>query len=340
MNKSWKISLYLLLFGVLTLVAAIFGAPTRKEYTPGEVAGAKTNLAIFVEPEAGEAPIVEAINNARSEVLVEVYLLSDNEVLTALEEAHGRGVDVRVMIEETPFGGGNVNKVSAERLLKSGIDFKYTNPTFALTHQKSIVVDREMLFVLNQNITESAFDRNREFNIIDYNKPHIDEAVAIFEADWNRQGYSPKEANLVVSPVNSRDKLEALLKSARYSLDIQAEVMEDDAIVEILSEKAQEIPVRIVLPDFSKIESNKIDAEKLIAAGVALKTVSRPYIHSKLIIVDGVRGYSGSVNFTGHSMDLNRELGILFSQEDIVSKVQSVFEEDWKNGDTWTKISQ
>src|SRR3990172_9580460 len=103
MSKSWKISLYLLLFGVLTLAAALFGAPVRKEYSPGEVAGAATNLTVFVQPEAGEEPIVEAIKQAQSEVLVEVYLLSDDEVLTALTEAHNRGVSVRIMMEEHPF---------------------------------------------------------------------------------------------------------------------------------------------------------------------------------------------------------------------------------------------
>lgn len=331
MSKSWKFALYLLVFGVLTLSAAMFGAPVRKEYTPGEVAGAKTNLSIFVQPEAGEGPIVDAINQAQNEVLVEVYLMSDNEVLTALEEAHNRGVSVRVMIEENPFGGGNINETTAARLQAVGVPFKHTNPTFALTHQKSIVVDREILFVLNLNLTESAFKRNREFNIIDVNKNHVDEAVRIFEADWNRETPVVREQDLVISPVNSRDKLTSLLKSAKYSIDTEAEVIEDDEIVSILSDKAQTIPVRMLIPDLSKIASNKIDAEKLLAAGVQLKTLSSPYVHAKLIIVDGVRGYVGSINFTGHSMDLNRELGILFSQGDIISKAQSVFEKDWQS---------
>lgn len=338
MSKTWKFALYLLLFGVLTLTAAIFGAPTRKEYSPGEVAGAKTNLAIFVQPEASETPIVEAINAAQKEILIEVYLLSDDEVLTALEVAHLRGVQVRVMIEENPFGGGNINETTAHRLQTSGLKFKFTNPTFALTHQKSIVIDREILFVLNQNLTESAFERNREFNIIDYNLEHVLEAVSIFEADWNRTSYTPLENDLVVSPDNSRDKLTSLLKSAKYSIDSEAEVIEDDEIVEILSAKARALPVRIIIPDMKRIPSNKIDAEKLLAAGVEVKTLSSPYAHAKLIIVDGIRGYVGSINFTGHSLDLNRELGILFSQGDILAKAQSVFDEDWQNAANLTKI--
>ncbi len=338
MNKSWKIAIYLLGFGILTLVAAVFGAPVRKEYTPGQVAGAKTNLTIFVQPEASETPIVDAFKSAKGEILVEVYLLSDNEVLTALEEAFKRGVSVKVMMEEHPFGGGNINKVSAKRLEEDGIPFKWTNPTFALTHEKSIVVDREILFVLNQNLTESAFKRNREFNIVDYNKNHVDEVVKIFEADWNRETPEVKEQDLVVSPINSRDKLTSLLKSAKYSIDTESEVIEDDEIVEVLSGKAKTIPVRMILPDFAKIESNKIDAEKLLAAGVQIKLMSSPYVHAKLIIVDGVRGYVGSVNFTGASMDLNRELGILFSQGDVISKAQNIFEEDWQNASELTTI--
>lgn len=338
MSKSWKIAIYLLVFGVLTLSAAMFGAPVRKEYTPGEVAGAKTALSIFVQPGAGEEPIVEAIGQAKKEVLVEVYLFSDNELLTALEEAHSRGISVRVMIEEQPFGGGNINKTTAKRLLEKGVPFKWTNPTFALTHQKSIVVDREMVFILNQNLTESAFERNREFNIIDYNPGHVAEAVEIFEADWNREKAEVGEQDLVVSPINSRDKITSLLKSAKYAIDTEAEVIEDDEIVEILSEKAQTLPVRMIIPELDRIPSNKIDAEKLIGAGVQIRSLGSPYVHAKLILVDGVRGYSGSINFTGHSMDLNRELGILFSQGDIISKTQQVFEEDWQNAEPLVKI--
>lgn len=338
MNRTWKIAIYLLGFGFLTLIAALFGAPTRKEYTPGEVAGAKTNLSVFIQPVAKEKPITDAISQAKKEVLVEVYLLSDNEILESLERAYERGVVIKVMVEEHPFGGGNINKVSAERLQKAGIQFKFTNPTFALTHQKSIIVDNNTLFVLNQNLTESAFRRNREFDIVDTNPGHVEEAVKIFEADWDRTRYNPTQEDLIVSPVNSRDKLKALLMSAKQKIDIEMEVIQDDEIVEILSEKSQSVPVRIIIPDLKKLSSNKEDVSKLLKAGVQVKTLSNPYMHAKLITVDEAKGYAGSINFTSASMDLNRELGILFSQDDVVFDVQKVFNDDWQNASELDKI--
>ena len=78
-----------------------------------DVLGAKTNTTLFVEPDAGRTPIIDAIDSAQKEVLVEVYLLSDKSVINALDKAKNRGVSVKVMLEEHPFGGGSLNSRTA-----------------------------------------------------------------------------------------------------------------------------------------------------------------------------------------------------------------------------------
>ena len=61
-----------------------------------------TGLQVFVEPEAGETPVLHAIEGAQRSVWVEVYLLTDRNVINALEDAANRGVDVRVLLELNP----------------------------------------------------------------------------------------------------------------------------------------------------------------------------------------------------------------------------------------------
>jgi phosphatidylserine/phosphatidylglycerophosphate/cardiolipin synthase-like enzyme len=53
---------------------------------------------VFVEPEAGESPISGAISGAAKSVWLEIYLLTDRNVISALKDAARRGIDVRVML--------------------------------------------------------------------------------------------------------------------------------------------------------------------------------------------------------------------------------------------------
>ena len=59
---------------------------------------------LFTEPYAGPTPIVQVISSARREVSLNVYYLTSRPILDALRAAHGRGVAVRVILDEHPHG--------------------------------------------------------------------------------------------------------------------------------------------------------------------------------------------------------------------------------------------
>jgi hypothetical protein len=63
---------------------------------------------------------------------------TDRNVIRALEEAANRGLDVRVMLEPHPFGGGTSASKTLDTLAATGIKTKFTNPNFSLTHEKGI----------------------------------------------------------------------------------------------------------------------------------------------------------------------------------------------------------
>src|SRR6266852_5718030 len=111
-----------------------------------------SNLSLFVEPDDGRQPILDAIKNAKSEILVEVYLLSDKEVIQSLEDAKAKGLAVNVLLEEHPFGGGKINDKTKSELISRGISVSWTNPNFSLTHEKAIVIDASEGFILSQNL--------------------------------------------------------------------------------------------------------------------------------------------------------------------------------------------
>ncbi len=323
-----KIIYYLLTIAVLASVMW-FQQYNKPHYTSQDVLGSSSNLALIIQPEAGEDPIVNVINQAKKDILVEDYLLSDKAVISALEQAQKRNVDVEVMLEQHPFGGGSLNPKTKQELEQAGVKVEWANPTFALTHEKCILIDDNEALILSQNLTAASFKSNREYDIADTNPQDVAEIKNIFIADWQRINFTPTQTNLVISPLTSRPKLETLLNSATKSLEIEMEVIDDKQIESILTTKAKTIPIELILPDMNSDTSNQSQAQLLKNAGVQIHTLKHPYIHAKMIMVDDQRVYVGSINFTTASLDENRELGIIISKPDIVDKINQTFESDW-----------
>ncbi len=330
MDRPLKISLYVLFLGALTFGAALWGTSVKQEYSSPQVLGRKSGLELIIEPAEGREPLLQHINSARKEVLVEVYLLSDREIISSLKEAENRGVTVKVMLEEHPFGGGNLNATTLPELTVAGIATRWANPVFTLTHEKALVIDGQTTCILDQNLTTSAFTKNREYDVCDDNPAEVAEVEHIFNADWVRGSYVPNNTNLVVSPDNARDKITALLKSAAKSVDIEIEVLQDPAVVKLLVGLTTSRIVRVILPPAAQISGSQGVIDELRRAGIEVRTLTSPYPHAKLIIVDNNHAYTGSVNLSAQSLDQNRELGLLISEQDIIDRLSQQFDQDFE----------
>ena len=324
--KKHKLLLLLLTF----VYSSYFFNQYKHQYSREEVLGASENVLLFQEPLDGREPILEAIDDAGREIHVAMYLLSDRQIIDELIEEKEEGTDVRVMLEERPYGGGTINQRAKKILEDADIAVQWTNPKYALTHQKAFIIDDSKALILNQNMTTSSFGNNREFNIIDEDLGRVAEIEKMFISDWNRKSFSPSESDLVISPYNARGKLTALIKYAASSIDIEMEILQDSEIVNLLSEKAKTISVRVIVPEIDKITSNSEFASRLKKAGVMVREISSPHIHAKLLLVDNLRAYVGSVNFSTQSMDQNRELGIIVSEEDVIETLTETFGNDWE----------
>ena len=292
---------------------------------------------VFVEPEAGAAPLTSAIKGAIHSISVEVYLLTDSRVIAALEDAKHRGVDVRVMIEEHPYGGDVVSpQRTLQTLQTAGINARFADPAYYYTHAKMLIIDDAILYILTANLTRSALGgssvaRNREFGVIDAHGDDVAEAVAIFQADWNRTQPTLHDTNMVVSPVNARARITALFAQARTSLLVEDEEMYDSASEDALIAAARRgVDVRLILPGTTDIEA--ADAARLKAGGVQLVYVSAPYIHAKAIVSDGRLAFIGSENFSQTSLDQNREVGLLLADTTALATITTTFERDWAVG--------
>jgi len=234
------------------------------------------------------------------------------------------------MLEQHPFGGGGINNTTKKELEKMGLSVSWANPNYSLTHEKSIVIDGEELFILTQNLTTSAFSKNREYDVLDTNPEDVSIVRQIFLNDWNRSNYSPPSSNLLISPINSRARIENLIKDGASKIDIEIEEIVDEKIIALVCEKEKSSEVRLIIPPIKNLSANKKASDTLTKCGASVRFLSSPYPHAKLILVDNDKAYIGSINLSKQSMDENRELGIILVESNSIVTLYSTFEKDWK----------
>lgn len=297
-----------------------------------------SGLNIFVEPDAGPGPVVDAIRGAKKSVWVEMYLLTNKSVISALEEDANNGIDVRVLLEQHPYGGGSVSpQQTLDKLKAAGVKAQFSNPSFALTHEKGMIIDSSTVYIMTSNFTNAAlgtgsYTKNREYDIVDSNTQDVQAVAAIFQADWNRTNASFQDSNLVVSPVNARSDFNALIGSAKHTLLVTGEEMQDSGIEQDLVNAARRgVKVEVILPapSGSSSDSNSGGIATIKQGGVQVREDSQLYMHAKIMIIDGKEAFVGSENISSQSLDQNRELGIIVSDGHVLQTLQQTFENDW-----------
>jgi cardiolipin synthase len=286
---------------------------------------------LFVEPDDGSRPVVQFIGSARKSFDLAMYLLSDRDVIAALESAESRGVKIRVMLEEHPYGTGPGNETVESRLRTARILTQWSPANFRLSHDKYAIADEQVALVGTANWTHSAFVSNREYLLVIRGEEEVKQLSALFNADWNRQQGWIDDARLVVSPINSRRDFLALIESSRSTVDVEAEEMQDPDIERSLGETARRgVTVRVILPaPVGGPDSNAAGRSRLASDGVLVRVLRNPYIHAKDIVVDRQEAFVGSENISTASLDLNREVGVLVEDASFVEPLEATFEQDW-----------
>ncbi len=288
-------------------------------------------LSLITQPDDGTTSIEKAIAEATTSIELVIYELEDPHVEQLLVEAQQRGVAVRVILQDINTFGKHPNQEAYNFLKTHNVPVMWAREYFALTHQKTLIIDGSEAIIMTFNFTPQYYPTSRDFGIIDHDPTDIRAIANVFDADWDgRQIHADTAKDLVWSP-GSANTLLALIKSANKTLDIYSLEVEDGRINNALKEAASRgVTVRL---NMTYSTSWKKALTDLDAHGIQVKTfpstATHFFIHAKGIIADGQRMFIGSENFSGQSLDSNRELGILVSKPDIISSVQKTFEKDW-----------
>ena len=139
-----------------------------------------TPAQVYFSPHGGcTEAIVDALNHAKSEILVKAYSFTSAPIAKALVDAHKRGVHVEVVLDKS-----NRNKKGKY----SAADFSAHSeiPTFidsahAIAHNKVMVIDRETVVTGSFNFTKAAEEHNAENLLIVRSKELAREYIGNWE---------------------------------------------------------------------------------------------------------------------------------------------------------------
>ncbi|HEV8385375.1 MAG TPA: phospholipase D-like domain-containing protein [Candidatus Acidoferrales bacterium] len=277
-------------------------------------------MKLIIEPEEGVAPILSAIKSAKKSVELAVFRFDHKEIEAALKATVGKGVRVTALIAHANRGGEkNLRKLEL-RFLDSGIIVARSSDDLVRYHDKFILIDRRILYVLSFNFTHMDIDHSRAFGIITHNVKWVHEAVRLFRADCTRTAFVPSVETFVVSPANSRKSLGAFLRRAKKQLLIYDPKITDKEMLRIMQERAKAgVEVRVI----GKVPGRaRLNAAKL--AGCRL--------HTRTIIRDRHQAFVGSQSLREAELDSRRELGLIIRDPSIVKKLTETFEADWAAG--------
>jgi phosphatidylserine/phosphatidylglycerophosphate/cardiolipin synthase-like enzyme len=272
---------------------------------------------LIIQPDAGVAPLLRAIEQARKSIDIVIFRFNLPELEKAIAAAVARGVTVRALIAHTNHGGERNLRKLEMRLLEAGVTVARTADDLARYHGKMMIVD-ETLYVLGFNFTRLDLERSRSFGVITTDKRLVKEANALFHADSTRQPYSPGHDRFVVSPESSRELLTDFIKGARKELLIYNVKVSDRLVVRALQERLKEgVGIRVI----GKVDKRLSGAEtrKLVALR----------LHVRAIVRDGSAAFVGSQSLRKSELDGRREVGVIVTDSRVAKQVQSVFEADW-----------
>ncbi len=273
--------------------------------------------------------IVHKINKAQKSIFVEAYMLTERKIKFALFNAHKRGINVKIILEHSPYKAIHINKKYFKEYKDYWINIIWSNAqNYTLNHSKIIIIDEKELILSTWNFTYSTFKYNRDLFIFTKDKNIVSDFVEIFNSDFTWSKITKYNNNLVISPNYSRFKIEYLLNSAKKNIKIYIPYLKDQNILDILKKQSKNwIEIDIIMSKkwylnlFSKKDFNPLN--------IKIHKINNKYkMHSKAILIDEKYLFIWSVNFSKYALDLNREMWILLKNAEIIKNFIILFNSD------------
>jgi cardiolipin synthase A/B len=291
---------------------------------------------LIVQPDDGVAPVRELIRAAQQSLLIKQFTFTEPSLIQDVIDRKNAGVAVRVMLNSKRSGGDRANDEAFTTLQNAGVNIRWANPKFYVTHEKSIVVDTRLALISTFNLCQKYFTLTRDYGVLVFDPAKINQIAAGFDADWEQRDWIPSaESGLLWSNHNSRLLMSNFIDRAERSLDVQHPKFVDTTILERLVNAAQRgVHVRVLcggrhgISDWDILDTFS-SLRVLNYSGVKVHKQKNLRLHAKLLLADHKHALLGSMNIDRSAFDLRRELGTTIKDPAIVTRLEQVFESDW-----------
>src|SRR6202007_993081 len=219
----------------------------------------------------------------------------------------------------------------------AGVAVRDSSAEFAVTHQKSRVIDDKVGFIESLNWETPDLTEPRDYAVETTSKTEVAEMVRCFNADWDGKPFEPAaESDLIWCPNSGRQRIAAFIDSAKETLWLQNERYQDMVIIERLVRAVNRgVRVRIMARALHKLKRKKlfegVSGLRIVHdVGAKVRTLRDLKLHGKIMIADDERAIVGSINLSPGSFDDRRELAIETSSDHVVKRLLRTAEHDWK----------
>ncbi len=296
--------------------------------------------------------MLRAIEGAQFSISLCTYIFDVDGIgmvfADALERAHRRGVQVRVLIDDvgSRYSFRRMHRVLAERGVPVALFLPLFRPRsfFFINlrlHRKCLVVDGMTAFTGGINIRQKhCIKQSPRSSVRDIHfeirGPVVRDLQNVFASDWsfttgealNGASWFPalsEQGQVLARCVddgpdfhidNARWILLGAIASSQTSLRVVTPYfLPDAALITALNTAAlRGVRVQVIIPEKSNLPwvdwASKTTLAQLLERGCEIHYTSKPFDHSKLMTVDGRWAFVGSANWDPRSLRLNFELNV------------------------------
>lgn len=281
------------------------GSSDGAEQTPQQPAEERLILA----PEERREAVLEVIRSARRRVILSLFRCTDFKLLDELADArHKRNVRVEVLVTRRAKGWKKRLKKLREFLEGMGAEvYRYAGET-SRYHAKYIVADDGPALVASLNFTRKCFNHTCDFLLVTHDSGVVSGLKRLFEADACAPAASfPEDLSdrLIVGPEQARQRITALLISARKSIHVIDHRVVDAGMVAVLKAK---------------------QAEGVQVAVLGRGALGGLLSHGKMILVDESIALMGSISLSRPSLDSRREVAVVVRDPGCVRRLNEFFQ--------------
>ncbi|MEC5200023.1 cardiolipin synthase [Arthrobacter sp. PL16] len=332
---------------------------------------AETETTVYTYGEDLFDAMIEAIDRAEHQVLLETYIWKGDEVGARFRDAVNRAAErgVKVFVIYDGFANLVVNPFFYRfHPLVNTYRFPVLRPSIVFTnirgtgfdHRKVLVVDDEVGFVGGYNIGSLYATKWRDTHL-ELRGPSVWELREAFASFWNHRAIPrrPVLPDLSASFWEPRIRavnnipaqlvfpirgiyLDAINRAHRHIFITTAYFIPDRQILDALLRASRRgVDVRVILPE----DSNHVVSDwlsrgfysSLISAGVQILLYQNSMIHAKTATIDGEWSTVGTANIDRLSLTGNYEINLEIFDRELAATMEQIYEVDSSNSRVLTK---